>query len=92
MKRTRGLRFGRLKTEVPRTSRSPLRSAQSRGPPDLEVSAPLRSVQNRGPPDLVSPLRPNACVHSVRNCVSEQVAKKNEVHSKRVNLIFIGAT
>ena len=55
------LRFGRCRTDVPRTScglRSASVVAEQTSPGRLAVSAPLRSLQNRRPPDVLrSPLR-----------------------------------
>ena len=45
---------------------APLRSAQSRGPPDLVGLRSASVGPGRGPPDLVDPLRPNGVSEPVR--------------------------
>ena len=53
------LRFGRCRTDVPRTScglRSASVGAEQTSPGCLAVSAPLRSAQSRHPPDVLRPI------------------------------------
>jgi len=59
------LRFGRCRTDVPRTScglRSASVGAEQTSPGCLAVFAPLRSAQSRHPPDVLRPIFRKASV------------------------------
>ena len=72
------LRFGRCRTDVPRTScglRSASVGAEQTSPGCLAVSAPLRSLQNRRPPDVLQPIFRKASVVAGQALYNDKTGK-----------------